>query len=152
MLNESIENVNRRISILKGISVGSTVPSIALELGIAASVVKHDIRVMRYLRDEDLKEAERTAFRLPINKPTTAAIAGSQRFLEMTGLTFQEKTFINMVDFYRSELRNVLRSKSQYAALMMLPKSVLKTLRNNGIVSRGGKNLVITTEARNQLE
>jgi hypothetical protein len=149
---ESDDNTIRRLSILKGISHGSNAPAIALELGIATSVVKHEIQVMRYLRDEGLKEAEKVAFELPVNKPRTAAIAGSKRFLEMTGLTFQEKTFRNMVEFYKPELLGVIRAANQYEALMRLPKSVLKTLRNNEIINHERKNLVITAKARSQLE
>lgn len=141
-----------RLAIIKWIAVGSKVPAIAFNLGVAASVVKNKIRVMRYLQDENLKDAEKTAYKIHINKTSPAASAGSKRFLAMTGLTFQEKTFDNMIHLYRPELLRVLRAKNQYEAIMRLPKSVRNTLRNNKIVSRSGKDQVVTAEAREHLK
>jgi len=58
-----------------------------------------------------------------------------ERFLNMTGMTFQEKSFRNMIDFNKHDLLKILNSKNQHDAIMSLPKNIRKTLKNNGIIT-----------------
>ena len=69
----------------------------------------------------------------------------------MTGMTFKEKSFRNMIEFYKPELRKILKSEKQYAAINKLPKSIRRILKNNGIIAYGRKNLRITSDAREYL-
>ena len=45
-------------------------------------------------------------------------------FFDMAGLTFQEKTFQNMVIFYRSELINIVNTREQDTVFRKFPTSV----------------------------
>jgi len=55
----------------------------------------------------------------------------------MTGMSFQEKSFRNMIDFNKHVLMKILNSNNQHAAIMSLPKSIRKILKNNGIITKG---------------
>jgi hypothetical protein len=66
-------------------------------------------------------------------------------------MTFQEKTFNNMMSFYEPEIRKILRVKEQDVAIRDLPGSVVKTLKRNGIIASGWKTLQVTQKARNYL-
>jgi hypothetical protein len=68
----------------------------------------------------------------------------------MTGMTFNEKSFQNMVYFHKHELRNILRSGDREAAIRELPKSTRRTLIHNGILTKRHKPK-ITQQARDQL-
>ncbi len=56
-----------------------------------------------------------------------------EMFLGMTGMTLQEKTFRNMIDFYKSELMEIMKAADQSAAIRVLPKSDRRTMLHNGI-------------------
>ena len=71
----------------------------------------------------------------------------NERFVGMTGMTLEEKSFRNMIDFHRSQLMRIMNSEDQDAAIRALPKSTRKTMRNNGIV----KDWRITTGAEKYL-
>jgi len=45
----------------------------------------------------------------------------------MTGITLEEKSFRNMIDYNKSALMKILKSEDQYAAIVKLPKSIRKT-------------------------
>jgi hypothetical protein len=152
LMDESIVETNLRLDIIKWIAVDSKISEIALNLGVAASVIRKKIRMMRYLHDENLKNAEKKAYKLHLSKSNIATSTGSKRFLTMTGLTFQEKNFDNMIDLYRSELLRVLKAKNQYEAIMRLPRSIRSTLCRNKIIIRGGKDQVVSAEARKHLK
>jgi hypothetical protein len=69
----------------------------------------------------------------------------------MTGMTFQEKNFENMMNFYRSELMRILKSKNEAAAIMILPKNVQRSLKRNGIIDGQKKMRKISSKARKYL-
>jgi hypothetical protein len=52
-----------------------------------------------------------------------------------------------MIDFYRPELMKVLGSGDQYSAIMDLPKSVRRTLIQNGIITNRRRKREITLRA-----
>lgn len=56
-------------------------------------------------------------------------------FLSMTGMTLQEKTFRNMIEFYMSELTEIMKAKNQSAAIRVLPKRDRITMLHNGIIN-----------------
>ena len=51
----------------------------------------------------------------------------NKRFQRMTGITLEEKSFRNMIDYNKSALMKILKSEDQYAAIVKLPKSIRKT-------------------------
>jgi len=55
-------------------------------------------------------------------------------FLHMTGITLEEKSFRNMIDFYKSELIEIVNAEDQSAAIMALPKGDRITMLHNGIL------------------
>lgn len=86
-----------------------------------------------------------------VMKQSVSAHERNDRFLRMTGMTLQEKSFRNMIDFNRHELMKILNSKDQNAAIMKLPKSVRKPLMHNGIITSGWHSREITPHAREYL-
>lgn len=98
---------------------------------------------MRNNGDPELKEAQKAQEQFRVNKPSVAS-KSNERFLSMTGITFQEKSFRNMVDFNKHELMKILNSKNQHAAIMSLPKSIRKTMKRNGIITGGWHKAEIT--------
>jgi len=69
----------------------------------------------------------------------------------MTGMTFKEKSFNNMMSYYKPELSKILKSENEYDAIRELSKSVRKTLKKNGIIARVQKNSGLTRRARTYL-
>ena len=88
---------------------------------------------MRRNGDLGLKRAEKAQEQIRRNK-LSAASFNDERFLNMTGMTFKEKSFLNMIEYNKHELMRVLKSRNQHNAIMNLPKSVRKTLKRNGII------------------
>ena len=98
---------------------------------------------MRNNGDPELKEAQEAQEQIRVNKPSAASMK-NERFLNMTGITFQEKSFRNMIDFNKHVLMKILNSNNQHAAIMRLPKNIRKTLKNNGIITNGWQKHEIT--------
>lgn len=71
----------------------------------------------------------------------------NERFLQMTGMTLEERPFCNMIDFYKYELMEIMKAEDQNAAIRALPKNTRRTLTHNGIV----KDWRITAGARKYL-
>ena len=136
MLNVIRERQERRPIILEGTSQGLKHSEIAAQLGVNRRVILNDLRFMRKNGDPELKEAHKAQEQIRVNRPSVASI-NSERFLNMTGMTFQEKSFRNMIDFNKQRLMKILNSKNQHAAIMRLPKSIRRTLKNNGIITNG---------------
>ena len=146
----------RRPTILKGISQDLKHSEIAAQLGVNRWVVMNDLRYMQYSGDSELKQAQEAQERIRAEKQSVIArdkiyVKHDERFLRMTGMTIQEKTFRNMIDFYKPELTKILKSRDQYAAIMNLPKSVRRTLMHNGIITHGRHKLEVTPDARKYL-
>jgi len=151
MLNFLSERQERRLIILKGISQNLKHSEIADQLGVDRWVIGNDLKFMRYHKDFDLKEAQKSQEQIRANKQSLDAYARNERFLLMTGMTIKEKTFRNMINFYKPELMTILKSKNQSAAIMNLPKSLRRTLINNEIIKKWWHNHEITLYARNYL-
>jgi len=103
---------------------------------------------MKYDKDPELKKMylERDEL-INLNKNMHAKKLQS-RFLRMTGLTIDEKMFQNMIFFYRSELKKILKSKDENRAICKLSKNIRKTLQRNKIITKGWGKLVISPKAR----
>jgi hypothetical protein len=69
----------------------------------------------------------------------------------MTGITLQEKSFRNMIDFNKHELLKILKSEDQHAAIFKLSTSIQKTLKKNGIITRRRQDNEITERAQEYL-
>jgi len=142
----------RRLTILKGISQDLKDLEIAAQLGVNRWMIQRDVKLMQHNRDPRLKQAESS--REAIRSEKRACIMGEKvhakqndRFLLMTGMTLEERTFHNMIDFHKTELMKIMNAEDQDAAIRALPKSTRKTMRNNGIV----KDWRITAGARKYL-
>jgi len=70
----------------------------------------------------------------------------------MTGMTLKEKSFRNMIDFYKPSLKAIMKAKDQNAAIMKLPKSARGPLVRNGIITKGWHGREITPDAREYIE
>jgi hypothetical protein len=53
-----------------------------------------------------------------------------------------------MIEFYKPELQRILNARDQSTEIMKLPKSVLKTLRSNGIIIHERSTSAIASRAR----
>jgi hypothetical protein len=133
----------RRLIILEGTSQGLKQSEIATQLGVNKWVILNDLRYMRNNGDPGLIEALKTQEQIRENKLSVSSIS-NERFQNMTGMTFQEKSFRNMIDFNKYELLKILNSNNQHAAIMRLPKSLRKTLKRNGIITNGWQKFEIT--------
>ena len=148
MINSIQEQETRRLNILEGIIGGLAYSKIAIKLGVSQLVVKRDLYRMRHNRDPELKQAYREAQEQVQAKKQSIASLPDERFHRMTGMTFKEKTFNNMMSFYKPELRKILNAENECAAIRDLPNSVRKTLKRNGIIAQGWKTPEITAHAR----
>lgn len=151
MSNDILERQRRRPTILNGVSQGFKNSEIATQLGVERWIITKDLKMMRYNSDPELKEAQKTQEQFLAEKLLARANVSNDRFTLMTGMTFQEKTFNNMVIFYKPELMKILRSGDQYAAIMKLPKSVRRTLLHNEIITRRRFKCEIASRARTHL-
>jgi len=151
-MTSSIQELEtRRLNILDGINEGFAYSKIADKLGVHLWVVMNDLKRMRHNRDPELKQVIRKAQELAQEKKRSIANQPAERFHRMTGMTFKEKTFNNMMSFYKPELVKILKSDNECAAIRDLPKSVRRTLKHNGIIAQGWRTPEITTIARTYL-
>ena len=150
MSNVIRERQERRPIILEGTSQGLKHSEIATQLGVNRRVILNDLRFMRNNGDPELKEAQEVQEQIRVNKPSVASIS-NERFLNMTGMTFHEKSFRNMIDFNKQVLMKILNSKNQHTAIGSLPKSIRKTLKNNGIITNGWHKCEITLKTLDYL-
>ena len=150
MSNYIRERQERRLLIFEGISQGFKHSEIATQLGVNKWVILNDLRLMRNNGDPELTEAQKAQEQIRVNIPSVASIS-NDRFLNMTGMTFQEKSFRNMIDFNKYELLKILRSEDQHAAIIKLPKSIQKTLKRNGIITKRWRDNEIAELAQEYL-
>ena len=152
MLENDVEREKRRLSILKGISQDLKPSEISAQIGAHQWVIKRDIKFMRYNDDLGLKQAEESQAlvreqKISILTMEKTHFKQNERFRGMTGLSLQEKSFRNMIDFNRQELLKILKSKDQHAAIIKLSKSVQKTLKKNGIIVKRWQDTEISERA-----
>ena len=137
-MSSEYEDNKKRNAILEGISQNISVVDISRRTGTTRREVVRIIRAMRRNKDPELREAEDVA-EAENNSRLNTSQKLDNKFYEMTGLTFQEKTFQNMVAFYRPELISILNTRDQDTAIRKLPTSVRKTLVRNNILTSKGK-------------
>jgi len=115
-----------------------------------------DIRFMRRNGDLGLKQAEKAQVQVREKKVLLLTkekkhFKQNERFLSMTGMTLQEKSFRNMIDFNKHELLKILKSEDQHAAIIKLSTSIRKTLKKNGVITKRWQDNEITERAQEYL-
>jgi hypothetical protein len=156
MLENTIARQERRPIILEGISQDLKPSEIATQLGVNRWVIMTDLRCMRYNGDPELKQAQKAQDQIRVKKQSVLSsekthAKHNERFLRMTGMTLQEKTFRNMIDFNKYDLMKILKSEDQNTAIFRLPKSIRRILMHNGIITKGWYKREITVQARKYL-
>jgi hypothetical protein len=151
MLNYVGSPEERRLVILRGIDQDLTNLEIATKMDIRIGVVKRDLKAMKYIKDPELIQAYTDKKKRALKAKQAPSNVRNKRFKLMTGMTFQEKNFENMVSYYRPELTKILRSKDENTAIMGLSKSVQRTLARNEIIDGFTHSRQISSKARNYL-
>ena len=149
MLKNTVARKNRRPIILEGISQDLKLSEISAQLGATLGIIKNDIMFMRRKGDLGLVQAEKAQTQVREKKGLLLAeervhLKQNEEFLRSTGLTLQERSFRNMVDFNRHELLKILNSENQNTAISSLPKSIRRTLKHNGIITSGWHKCEVT--------
>jgi hypothetical protein len=113
--------------------------------------VLNDLRAMRYNKDPELKQAysDKEA-RTRVNLQSRIKLR-DDKFHKMSGMTFQEKNFDNMVNYYGAELKIIYKSKDERAAISELSKNIRKTLKRNDITTGHGSREQLSVKARDYL-
>jgi hypothetical protein len=111
---------------------------------------------MRLSGDLGLQQAEKAQAQVREKKVLLLAkekkhFKQNERFQSMTGITLREKSFRNMIDFNKHELLEILKSEDQHYAIMKLSKSIQKTLKKNGIITKKWQDNEITYCAQEYL-
>ena len=156
MLENTIARKKRRPNILKGISQDLKHSEIADQLGAYRGLIMSDIKLMRRNGDLGLKQAEKAQVQVRekkvlLLKKEKKHFKQNERFLRMTGITLQQKSFSNMIDYNKRALLKILRSEDQNSAIMKLSKNIRKTMRRNGIITKRWKDNEITERAQEYL-
>lgn len=151
MSNTIQDRADRRVIILEGMNKGLTNDTIAENLGVSPIVIRKDLNRMRKRKDPELREAKRNAEEIVLDKREKKANRPNERFQESTGMTFQEKTFQNMMTFYGPEIKKILRAAVESDEIRKLPNSARKAMKRNGIIAQGWRTPEITSKARNYL-
>ena len=156
MLENTIARKKRRIIILKGINQDLKHSEISAQLGTSRWVVKGDIKLMRRNGDLGLLQAENIQAQVHEKKVLLLAkekkhFKQNERFQSMTGISLREKSFRNMIDFNKHELLKILKSEDQHLAIMKLSKSIQRTLKKNGIITKKWQDNEISQRAQEYL-
>jgi hypothetical protein len=152
MLNNVSSPEERRLVILRGIDQDLTSLEIATKMGVKIGRIKSDLKTMKYHRDPELKQAYTEQKIRALASKQALVNVRNERFKLMTGMTFQEKNFENMVNYYRPELIKIIGSKDENAGIMHLPKNVQRALTRNEIIIGHKKWRQISSKARDQLQ
>ena len=151
MTNITMNAEERRLVILRGIGQDHTTIQIAAEMGVGKWKVLNDLRAMNYSKDPELKQAY-------LDKETRAHAdtvslinLRDEKFRHMTGMTFQEKNFENMINYYKAELDTIYKSKDECTAITGLSTDIRKTLKRNDILTGHRNKIQLTTKARDYL-
>jgi hypothetical protein len=151
MLTKNPEPEERRLMILDGIKNDLNSLEIAVKMGVDKWIVIRDLRTMKYNRDPDLKQANIDQAARAQAKDRSSSKLSDDKFQTMTGMTFQEKSFENMVNFYRSELIRIIMSEDESTAISALSKNIQRVLSHNDIIAGGKYRRKITLKARGYL-
>ena len=106
---------------------------------------------MQHERDLELRQVYQKREELIKANRQLLAKNNEKRFYGMTGMTFNEKTFQNMINFYKPELKKIMNSKDESNEISKLPKNDRRILKGNEIITRGYGKYEITPEARDFL-
>jgi hypothetical protein len=150
MANTSMDEDRRQV-LLNGISQNIKYTELAALLGVRRRELITEVKTLQRNRDPDLEKARRLGQAKKRKEELAASRKREENFYEMTGMTFQEKSFQNMVYFFKRELLTIVRSRDQEAAIRNLPKSTRRTMVHNGILIKRKSN-EITQKAVNQLK
>jgi hypothetical protein len=151
MINCATSPEERRLMILKGINQDHSSIEIAAEMGVGKWIVLNDLRAMRYNKDTELKQAYLDKeTRANTNKQSRTNLR-DEKFHYMTGKTFQEKNFENMINYYKAELQVIYKSQDERVAISSLSKNVRKTLKHNDITAGHGSREKLSGKARDYL-
>jgi hypothetical protein len=142
----------RRLVILRGIDQDLTSLEIAIKMGVKSRMIKRDLMEMKFQGDPELIQAYTDKKNRALASRQKPAKVRNARFKRMTGMTFQEKNFENMVTYYQPELVKILRSKDESIAIMGLPKSVQRSLKRNEIINGPKKYRQISPKALDYLQ
>lgn len=147
MIEDNQEQETRRLGILEGIKNGLGNVKIAAGLGIPLLVLIKDLKRMRHNRDSELVQAHVTALDNAREKKQLIAELPNDRFYHMMGMSLTEKTFSNMMSFYRPEIMKILKSENEGDAIRQLPSSIRRTLKSNGIIAQNFPQLTSRAHA-----
>jgi hypothetical protein len=150
-MNYTHIRAERRQVILNGISQNLRYGEIATQLGVRRSVLISDVKAMNRRRDPDLQNAKRLGQAKKSKEKQAVSKRREENFYNRTGMTFHEKSFQNMIYFFKHELMTILRSEDHEAAIRKLPKSTRRTMIHNGILTKRNST-EITQKARDQLQ
>jgi len=151
MTNNISSPEERRLIILRGIGNDHTTIEIAAEIGVGRWIILNDLRAMKYNKDPELKQAYLDK-ETRVQANTQSQISHrDDRFQHMTGMTFQEKNFQNMINYYKAELQRIYESPDECTAITGLSSNVRKTLKRNNITTGHGKKNQLTVKARDYL-
>jgi type IV secretory pathway TrbD component len=151
MMNNVMSPEERRLVILRGIQRDQSNVEMATEMGVGKWTVFNDLRTMSHNRDPELRQAyvDRQA-RIDESRNAVTNVR-DEKFRKMTGMTFQEKNFENMINYYRAELKLIYKSKDEGSAITRLSTDVRKTLRRNEILVGRRDRIQLTDKARDYL-
>ena len=138
----------RRLAILEGLTDGLSNAKIAEKLGVHQRLVRRDLARMKYSQDLELKQVQTDAKEKALAAKEKISNRSGERLMRLTGMTFQEKSFNNMISFYEPEIRKIMKAKNTDVAIRNLPSNVAKTLKRNGIIISGWKNPQVSQRAR----
>jgi hypothetical protein len=142
----------RRLIIIRGVSLDLKYSEIASQIGASQGILRSDIKYMRRNDDLGFKQAEKDQLLVrELNAKDSIHVQQNERFLDMTGISLQEKSFRNMIDFNKNALMKILQSEDQNAGITKLSSSIQKSLKKHGIVTKRMQDKEITNRAKEYL-
>jgi hypothetical protein len=126
----------RRRELLNGISNNLSYSEIAARLCVGRGELLREVNFMRRRGDPELREAIRAGQVKADLQRHSATEKREESFIDMTGMTLREKSFQNMVEFYKPEIMSILSSDDHEEAIRRLPDSTRRILVQNGILTR----------------
>jgi hypothetical protein len=148
MSNDVREPKARHLAILKGIGQDFNILDIASRLGVNRFLIMSDLRYMRHKKASELKQAYEDRFACRLANKLSLKKISNEKIRLMIGMTIEEKNFENVVNFYRSELMKILKSKNEELAIKGLSKSVRKSFENNEIIDWRTNTHLISSKVR----
>jgi hypothetical protein len=151
MIIEVQEQNKRQTKIIEAIGRNMKISEIASDLKVSKWIILNDIKKMKYYKDPKLIQAYQIAKNGRNPKTISKATSAENKFQDMTGMTLKEKTFLNMLHYYKPELLKIINSKDENLAIHKLSSSVKRCLKKHDIIKQRWKQSEITTSARKYL-